>query len=118
VRPAGFLVHHDWTQDLPLLVRAMVLADQTLFVAGPPDLVDEEQAFRAMNDPLVDTKLDKLADALDGKAGGLLWAVSTADGQRLSELPLASPPVFDGMAAAAGRLYISTQDGSVVCLGP
>jgi hypothetical protein len=29
----------------------------------------------------------------------------------------AAAPVFDGMAAAGGRLYLSTVDGAVVCLG-
>jgi hypothetical protein len=30
---------------------------------------------------------------------------------------LDSPPVFDGMIAAAGRLYIITEDGQILCLG-
>jgi hypothetical protein len=29
---------------------------------------------------------------------------------------LSSPPVFDGMAAAGGRLYLSLMDGSILCL--
>ena len=49
---------------------------------------------------------------------GLLWAVSKTDGQRLAEFRLDSPPVWDGMAAAYGCLYLSNQDGSVLCLGP
>jgi hypothetical protein len=28
-----------------------------------------------------------------------------------------APPVWDGMAAAGGRLFISTSDGYVVCMG-
>jgi len=36
----GYLVNHDWTADLPIFARAMVLADKTLFVAGPPDIID------------------------------------------------------------------------------
>jgi len=54
--------------------------------------------------------------AMDGKKGGILWAVSAADGEKLAEYPLDAPPIFDGMAAANGRLYISTTDGNVVCL--
>ena len=46
-----------------------------------------------------------------------LWAVSTTDGKKLAEYKLDAPPVFDGMAAAAGRLYASTTDGHVVCFG-
>lgn len=43
-------------------------------------------------------------------------AVSAADGRSLSEMKLASPPVFDGTIAAGGRLYVSRVDGSLVCL--
>ena len=32
-------------------------------------------------------------------------------------LELESPPVWDGMAVAAGRLYISTRNGEIVCMG-
>ena len=58
-----------------------------------------------------------LAAAYAGEKGGLLWAASAADGTALAEVRLASPPVFDGMAIAAGRLYVATTDGKLVCLG-
>jgi hypothetical protein len=29
---------------------------------------------------------------------------------------LGSPPVFDGMAAAGGKLYITLEGGSVACM--
>jgi hypothetical protein len=29
---------------------------------------------------------------------------------------LTSPPVFDGLIAAAGRIYCSTTDGQVMCM--
>jgi hypothetical protein len=29
---------------------------------------------------------------------------------------LAAPPVFDGMAAVAGRLYLTLENGSILCL--
>jgi len=35
----------------------------------------------------------------------------------MAECQLESPPVFDGMIAANGRLYIATMDGRVICLG-
>ena len=38
------------------------------------------------------------------------------DGSKLSEMDLSSPPVFDGMIAAAGRLYLATVDGEILCL--
>jgi hypothetical protein len=77
----------------------MVVAGSTLFVAGTPDVVDPEDPWAAF----------------EGRKGGVLWAVSTADGKKLAEYSLDHPPVFDGMAAARGRLYISTTDGNVAC---
>jgi hypothetical protein len=114
-RAPGFLVNHHWTKELPLFARAMVLADGTLFLAGPADAVDEEEAFKAFDDAEVRRGLLDQAIALEGKKGAVLWAVSTADGEKLAEHPLDAPPVFDGMAAAAGRLYLSAQNGEVVC---
>ena len=90
-----------WALRVPVRIRGMVLAGQTLFVAGPPDVLDP-------NDPL---------GAFEGRKGGLLWAVSTAEGKRLAAYRLDSPPVFDGLVAAQGRLYLSTRDGRVLCLG-
>lgn len=46
----------------------------------------------------------------------MLWVVSKADGAKLAERKLDSPPVFDGLVAAGGRLYMATRNGSVQCL--
>ncbi len=111
----GFLVQHHWTKDVPLLARAMVLAGGTLFVAGPPDVIDEQQAFRQINDAKVRRSLADQVAALNGKKGAALLAISTADGTELARYYLESPPVFDGMAGAGGRLYMATVDGKVLC---
>jgi len=94
-----FKMEFRWTKNIPLLARAMVLADETLFVAGPPD--------RALRSTL----------AFEGERGGFLSAVSATDGSMLAEYRLSSLPVFDGLIAARGRLYLSTQDGRLSCLG-
>ena len=100
----------DWTCRIPVLGQAMVLADQTLFIAGPPDPVAEV--------PHEPAGVDPLAEALEAKSGGRLLVVSATDGKTLAEYELKSPPVFDGMAAAGGRLYLSTKNGEIVCMGP
>jgi hypothetical protein len=115
-RPSGFHVAHHWTQELPLVVRAMVQAGDTLFIAGPPDLVDEEDAALRLGTPEIQAKLAEQDASLLGQRGGLLWAVSTQDGAKLGELRLSTPPAWDGMAAAGGRIYITLADGSVRCL--
>jgi len=111
-----YLVDLHWTKDLPLFARAIVLAEGTLFVAGPPDLVNEDEAFKRIDAPEVQTQLADQVGALEGKQGALLWAVSANDGEKLAEYQLDAPPVFDGMAAAGGCLYFSTTDGKLVCL--
>ena len=101
----------------PILARAMVLADKTLFVAGPPDVADEEEAFAKPDDAAVRAKLQAQVEALEGRKGGQLLAISAADGKKLAALELGAAPTFDGMAAAKGRLYLTTLDGKVLCLG-
>jgi hypothetical protein len=76
----------------------MVLAGQTLFVAGPLGETHRSLA------------------AFDGKEGVRLRAISTADGAKLAERELSALPVFDGMAAANGKLYLTTKDGKLTCL--
>ncbi|MCK4958196.1 MAG: hypothetical protein KAT00_02325, partial [Planctomycetes bacterium] len=55
--------------------------------------------------------------ALDGRKGALLRAVSAKDGRELSEVRLDTPPAFDGMIAADGKLLITLEDGRLVCMG-
>jgi hypothetical protein len=107
---------YRWSRSVPLLVRAMVLAGETLFVAGPPDVVDEEKAFARVGDPEIEARLARQDAALAGAQGAVLWAVSKDDGRRLAEHRLEAVPIFDGMAAAGGRLYVCTADGEVICL--
>lgn len=113
----GFLVKHNWTKDMSMFARAMVLAGNVLFVAGPPDMLDEPQTFRQINEPQVRRELAEQVAAFNGEKGAVLKAISVGDGTELAQYDLDSPPVFDGMAAAYGKLYLSLKDGSVVCLG-
>ncbi|MBM3891823.1 MAG: hypothetical protein FJ388_22130 [Verrucomicrobia bacterium] len=108
---------YAWSDELAVQATAMTLADKTLFVAGPPDVVDEEQAAKALNDPEIKKKLAEQEAALEGKHGALLAAVSAADGKKLAVYRLDFVPIFDGLAAANGWLFVSTMDGKVICLG-
>ncbi|NQU20449.1 MAG: PQQ-binding-like beta-propeller repeat protein, partial [Candidatus Nealsonbacteria bacterium] len=107
----------QWRQENPpLQARAMALANKTLFVAGPADVVDEEDIFSKPFDPQVTAKAAEQVAALQGNRGALLQAISAEDGRKLNELTLDGCPVFDGLAAANGKLFISMMDGTVVCL--
>ncbi|NQT14069.1 MAG: PQQ-binding-like beta-propeller repeat protein [Planctomycetes bacterium] len=102
-----------WAEAVPFYVRAMLVAGDTMFIAGPPELTEAKAAEG--EESLVLARPEDALAAWQGERGGLLWAVSTADGKRLSQYKLGVPPVFDGMAATEGRLYLAMQDGSVVC---
>jgi outer membrane protein assembly factor BamB len=90
----------QWRTSVPMLVRAMLQADQTLFIAGPPAKTNNQGL-----------------EELESNQPGILWAVSAADGKKLAEYKLPSTPVFDGMAAAGKSLYLTTKGGNVRCLG-
>jgi len=117
-RPSGSFVEPNWTQDVPLLVRAMIKAGDTLFICGPADIIDEQETFEKLKrgDQSVQKVLAEQDALLDGADGSVLRAISAKTGQTLSELKLDALPVWDSLAAAKGRLYLSTKDGKVRCL--
>jgi outer membrane protein assembly factor BamB/ubiquinone/menaquinone biosynthesis C-methylase UbiE len=105
-----------WSQPVPLMVRGMVLGGEVLFVAGPPDLLAYPSAKGGHPYDVTSVKaLHDQEEAFLGKRGGSLWAVATADGRKLASYPLASPPVWDSLVAANGRLYLGTLAGDVLC---
>jgi outer membrane protein assembly factor BamB len=114
-RPMTQHPQYHWSRPVPMLVRALVKAGDKLFIAGPPDVLDEEEAFRRVPDPNVDAKLAAQEAAMVGANGALLWAVSASTGERLAEQKLDRLPLFDGLVAAQGRLYLVTEDGVVMC---
>ena len=86
--------------EVPLRAEAMVLTRDCVVLAGPPDVLDAK-------DPQA---------AFEGRAGGIVAVYARTSGKKAGEVKLASPPVFDGLAAANGNLYVSTRDGKVVCV--
>ncbi len=89
-----------WMTWLPVRVRAMVKAGDTLFAAGPPDEFDEKDPYASF----------------EGRKGARLVAVCAKEGKKLTDVSLDTPPVFDGMIAAGGRLFVAMEDGSLMCL--
>lgn len=108
----------EWTIDKPAIItRAMAVAGDSVFVAGPPNFIDEQRAFYSPDDPDVQAKLNRQVEAFAGKHGGQLWILAKANGKLLESYVLNKIPVFDGMAAANNRLYMATIDGSIICFG-
>ncbi len=90
-----------WQATIPMTGKAMVLAGDTVFVVGAPLVFPS----------------DDLAGTYAGRRGAIMHAISTTDGATLAEYKLDKLPVWDGVAAAYGRLFIVNQDGSVACWG-
>ena len=99
----GFSFPDEWAVRIPVRAHAMVVTDTRLFLAGGPDVIDPQDPWAA----------------LEGRQRGLLCAFSKSDGKQQSKFQLSALPVYDGMAAAGGRLYLCLKGGNVVCLaGP
>jgi len=84
-----------WSTSIDIYPRALLLAGDRLYLAGPASVSDfftpaPQDAAR-------------------------LLVVSTTDGAKIAECKLKSSPVYDSFAAAGGRLYFTTAAGRVVC---
>jgi len=88
-----------WVSVLPVRIRAMVRTRNSLLVAGPPDVCEAD-------DP---------AAALEGRAGAVLMIIDPATGKKQFESKLDMPPVFDGISAADGKLFVSLENGWIEC---
>jgi len=88
-----------WHTRLPLYAKAVVLAGDTLFVAGRHD--------RSFED---------LAKVLAGEAEGVLVRLSPADGAVQRTISLPSPPITDGLIAGGSRLFAALRNNTVICL--
>ncbi|MEE8450453.1 MAG: PQQ-binding-like beta-propeller repeat protein [Thermoguttaceae bacterium] len=91
-------INYVWSRAIPFYPRAMLLAGDTLLIAGPDNVAD--------------------FDAKRPKGDVSLWAVSTEDGSAKARYKLKASPVHDSFAACAGRLFFTTVDGRVVCYEP
>jgi outer membrane protein assembly factor BamB len=96
-----FARHRDadkphWSNPVPVHIRAMVLAGDTLFAAGAgpaPGKAPEKQ---------------------NPSPTPLLLAISATDGSELARYRIPAAPVFNGMAAAEGELFLTLQNGQML----
>ncbi|NOY79901.1 MAG: PQQ-binding-like beta-propeller repeat protein [Kiritimatiellaeota bacterium] len=96
--PTKSIVNVHWQKDIGMAVRALVLAGKDLFAAGPlGDVRESRKAFR-------------------GENGAALKVIVPETGELRIAWRLPAPPVFDGMAAAEGRLFVALTDGTLACL--
>ncbi len=83
-----------WTAQLPFVVRSIVLTRDALLVAGGKSPTESAESH----------------------GPGTFWAASRDDGSRRAACALPAPPVLDGMALTDSGVFVSTIDGTVVCL--
>ena len=85
----------NWAIPVDMFVRAMAVTREHLCLAGP--------VGDWMTDP----------DVFEGRRKVVLRVCDKEDGKTLSECTLRALPVFDGLAVAGGRVYVSLEDGSL-----
>jgi hypothetical protein len=95
----GNIAHRQLASSLPIHPRAMIKAGDALYLAGYPA---DSTISHFSGEPIRDK--------------GILLQIDASSGQILSQIELPASPTFDGMSAAAGKLYMSLENGSVVCL--
>jgi len=100
-----------WSDTHSLIVRAMVKVGDRLIVAGPPDLGKKDPRV------LQFTNADEALAGFMGEKGVFLRVVSATDGKKLAECTLDAMPVFDGMSAANGRIFLALRNGTIECRG-
>lgn len=86
-----------WEAPVPFSPNSMALADNVLFVAGRKGDIEES------------------IESFKGQQGSSLWTVSLDNGAKLAEIPLDEPPVFDGLIAANGNVFLANTRGQVIC---
>jgi hypothetical protein len=89
-----------WETRVPLRAPATLSTPNRVFLGGIADVVPEEDPYAAFK----------------GKLGGELYVIDAADGMVEQKLKIPGEPVFNGMAATPGRLFLSLRTGTVVGL--
>jgi hypothetical protein len=125
--PAGIAL--QWSTNPGVLVKGMTVAGPRLVVAGPPF---ELHPSSFLVDPATDRiRIDSAPDlpepgeaaiaraheGLTGDEPPRLLVLEKATGKEVAGVSLSASPVFDGLIAAGGRLYVCLEDGVVTCLG-
>ena len=88
-----------WTSTIPIRATSLLVGSDKLFLAGVRDKIDASDPWAHF----------------DGRMGGMITVHSKEDGRLVSQIELESPAVFDGLASAGGKLFVSCKDGAVLC---
>ena len=105
---------YKWHHSEPFIARAIVLTEDNLYIAGIPDAGIEDTKEKEI---LQFTNNEEALSAFKGTKGAYLQIFSKEDGTISKKIKLEAPPVFDGMSAAEGKLFISQRNDKIVCFG-
>jgi hypothetical protein len=87
----------SWSVLTDVWVRAMMVTNERLFITGP--------SGNWHTDP----------GDFEGK-NAVLRSLDKGTGNQVGEVRLEAAPVFNGMAAADGKLFVVLRNGSLVCM--
>jgi hypothetical protein len=105
-KPKGPAGRSLWSRDWKFQPRAMILAGDKLCVSGWIDAV------------VIEVKTGRPKDTSNPDPHDSVIRVLSADkGEQVFELKIESEPVFDGLAAAYGKLFMAMKNGKLLCLG-
>ncbi len=106
----------NWSVEVPVWVRALLVTDDALIVCGPRDLYDEQQAVAPQSSLFTDDPRFALQqEHAEGKHGALLKIFDKKTGAELSSIELDDMPNWHGMIAAEGRIFMTTVNGKILC---
>ena len=107
---------YNWEILQPdIMARAMVLAEDKLFLAGPKDVVDQKKMWGQSHQETFQKKMQEQTEWLKGKHGAFIWVVSKETGKRLAQYKVGYLPKYDGLIAAEDKLYMVSEDGEIIC---
>lgn len=92
------ITHESLAEELPIHPRAMIKAGDALYLGGYPS---DSDILHFSGDPITDR--------------GILLKVDAATGAIQQQIDLPACPIFDGISAANGRLYLALENGHLIC---
>jgi outer membrane protein assembly factor BamB len=94
---------------------AIVRTADITFIAGRPG--SDAPSLRWVNQRNSTVIADMPSPRHSAKRTHVLWAFSSTDGRLVATQQLDAVPVFDSLVATECGLFLSTQDGRVMCFG-
>ena len=111
-------LHNDnlWSRDLSIWVRAMFVTEDALYVCGPRDLYDEQQAVaQTSHFSTTDPRLALQQEHAEGKHGSIIKVFDKETGREISSLEIDDMPSWDGMITVGDKIVMTTVNGNILC---